>query len=131
MQGKRKMSGGKSAHSFYPAPGIYHLQDSSLFGRTCCQRLLFSDGVILIRKNTRTEIIFSDGVILIRKNTRTGIIFQRWSNPDSEEYSYRDYFMVMESIFIRQNLQLGIIFVGEKHLNSEECSCRDAFVVEK
>ena len=25
MQGKRKMSGGKSAHSFYPAPGIYHL----------------------------------------------------------------------------------------------------------
>ena len=125
------MSGGKSAHSFYPAPGIYHLQDSSLFGRTFCQRLLFRDGVILIRKNTRTEIIFRDGVILIRKNTRTGIIFQRWSNPDSEEYSYRDYFMVMESIFIRQNLQLGIIFVGEKHLNSEECSCRDAFVVEK
>ena len=123
MQGKRKMSGGKSAHSFYPAPGIYHLQDSSLFGRTFCQRLLFRDGVILIRKNTRTEIIFRDGVILIRKNTRTeiifrdgvilirkntrtGIIFQRWSNPDSEEYSYRDYFMVMESIFIRQNLQL-------------------------
>ena len=59
------------------------------------------------------------------------ITFQRWSNPDSEEYSYRDYFMVMESIFIRQNLQLGIIFVGEKHLNSKECSCRDAFVVEK
>ena len=25
MQVKRKMSGGKSAHSFYPAPGIYHL----------------------------------------------------------------------------------------------------------
>lgn len=24
MQGKRKMSGGKSAHSFYPAPGIYY-----------------------------------------------------------------------------------------------------------
>ena len=114
MQGKRKMSGGKSAHSVYPAPGIYHLQDASLFGRTFCQRLLFSDGVILIRKNTRTEITF-----------------QRWSNPDSEEYSYRDYFMVMESIFIRQNLQLGIIFVGEKHLNSKECSCRDAFVVEK
>ena len=26
MQVKRKMSGGKSAHSFYSAPGIYHLQ---------------------------------------------------------------------------------------------------------
>ena len=48
-----------------------------------------------------------------------------------EEYSGRDYFMMMESIFIRQNLQLGIIFVGEKHLNSEECSYKDAFVVEK
>ena len=89
-------------------------QDASLFGRTCCQRLLFSDGVILIRKNIRA-----------------GITFQRWSNPDSEEYSYRDYFMVMESIFIRQNLQLGIIFIGEKHLNLEECSYKDAFVVEK
>ena len=58
MQGKRKMSGGKSAHSFYPAPGIYHLQDSSLFGRTFCKGLLFSDGVILIRKNIRAGITF-------------------------------------------------------------------------
>ncbi len=48
-----------------------------------------------------------------------------------KEYSYRDYFMVMESIFIWQDLQSGIIFIGEKHLNLEECSCRDAFVVEK
>ena len=48
-----------------------------------------------------------------------------------EEYSGRDYFMMMESIFIRQNLQLGIIFVGEKHLNLEECSYKDAFVVEQ
>ena len=71
------------------------------------------------------------GFIFIWQNILQGITFQRWSNPDSEEYSYRDYFMVMESIFIRQNLQLGIIFVGEKHLNSKECSCRDAFVVEK
>ena len=39
-----------------------------------------------------------------------------------EEYSGRDYFMVMESIFIRQNLQSGIIFIGEKHLYSKECS---------
>ena len=76
-------------------------------------------------------LLFSDGVILIRKNIRAGITFRRWSNPDSEEYSYRDYFMVMESIFIRQNFQSGIIFVGEKHLNSEECSCRDAFATEK
>ena len=29
MQVKRKMSGGKSAHSFYPAPGIYHLRLAS------------------------------------------------------------------------------------------------------
>ena len=72
-------------------------QDASLFGRTFCKGLLFSDGVILIRKNIRA-----------------GITFQRWSNPDSEEYSYRDYFMVMESIFIRQDLQSGIIFIGEK-----------------
>ena len=79
MQGKRKMSGGKSAHSFYPAPGIYHLQDSSLFGRTFCKGLLFGDGVILIRKNARIRITF-----------------QRWSNPDLEEYSGRDYFSVME-----------------------------------
>ena len=71
------------------------------------------------------------GFIFIWQNILPEITFQRWSNPDSEEYSYRDYFMVMESIFIRQNLQLGIIFVGEKHLNSKECSCRDAFVVEK
>ena len=48
-----------------------------------------------------------------------------------EEYSYRDYFMVMESIFIRQNFQSGIVFIGEKHLNLEECSYKDAFVVEK
>ena len=48
-----------------------------------------------------------------------------------KEYSGRDYFMVMESIFIRQNLQSGIIFIGEKHLNLEECSYKDAFVAEK
>ena len=48
-----------------------------------------------------------------------------------KEYSGRDYFMVMESIFIRQNLQSGIIFIGEKHLNLGECSYKDAFVVEK
>ena len=89
-------------------------KDSSLFGRTFCKGLLFSDGVILIRKNIRT-----------------GITFRQWSNPDSEEYSDRDYFMVMESIFIRQDLQSGIIFIGEKHLNLEECSYKDAFVVEK
>ena len=76
-------------------------------------------------------LFFGNEVILIRKNARIRITFQRWSNPDSEEYSYRDYFMVMESIFIRQNLQRGIIFVGEKHLNSKKCSYKDAFVVEK
>ena len=76
-------------------------------------------------------LFFGNGVILIRKNIRAGITFQRWSNPDSEEYSYRDYFMVMESIFIRQDLQSGIIFIGEKHLNLKECSYKDAFVVEK
>ena len=48
-----------------------------------------------------------------------------------KEYSGRDYFMVMESIFIRKNLQPGIIFIGEKHLYSEECSYKDAFVAEK
>ena len=31
MQVKRKMSGGKSAHSFYPAPGIYHLRSTIYF----------------------------------------------------------------------------------------------------
>ena len=71
------------------------------------------------------------GFIFIWQNILQGITFQRWSTPDAEEYSYRDYFRVMESIFIRQNLQLGIIFVGEKHLNLEECSYKDAFVVEK
>ena len=76
-------------------------------------------------------LLFSNGVILIRKNIRAGITFRRWSNPDLKEYSGRDYFMVMESIFIRQNLQPGIIFIGEKHLNSEECSYKDAFVAEK
>ena len=76
-------------------------------------------------------LFFGNEVILIRKNARIRITFQRWSNPDSEEYSYRDYFMVMESIFIRQDLQSGIIFIGEKHLNLEECSYKDAFVVEK
>ena len=30
MQVKRKMSGGKSAHSFYPAPGIYHLRSKHI-----------------------------------------------------------------------------------------------------
>ena len=48
-----------------------------------------------------------------------------------KEYSDRDYFMVMESIFIRQNLQSGIIFIGEKHLYLEECSYKDVFVAEK
>ena len=48
-----------------------------------------------------------------------------------EEYSGRDYFMVMESIFIRQNLQSGIIFIGEKHLNLGVCSYKDAFAAEK
>ena len=76
-------------------------------------------------------LFFGDGVILIWKNILAGITFRRWSNPDSEEYSGRDYFMVMESIFIRKNLQPGIIFIGEKHLNLEECSYKDAFVVEK
>ena len=71
------------------------------------------------------------GFIFIWQNILQGITFQRWSNPDSEEYSYRDYFMVMESIFIRQDLRSGIIFIGEKHLNLEECSYKDAFVVEK
>lgn len=48
-----------------------------------------------------------------------------------KEYSGRDYFMVMESIFIRQNLQPEIIFIGEKHLKLEECSYKDAFAAEK
>ena len=65
------------------------------------------------------------------QNMLPEITFQRWSNPDLKEYSGRDYFMVMESIFLRQNLQSGIIFIGEKHLNLEECSYKDAFVVEK
>ena len=76
-------------------------------------------------------LFFGDGVILIWKNARIRITFQWWSNLDLKEYSGRDYFIVMESIFIRQNYQSGIIFVGEKHLNSEECSYKDAFVVEK
>ena len=71
------------------------------------------------------------GCIFIWQNMLPEITFQRWSNPDSEEYSGRDYFMVMESIFIRQDLQSGIIFIGEKHLNLEECSYKDAFVVEQ
>ena len=71
------------------------------------------------------------GCIFIWQNMLPEITFQRWSNSDSEEYSGRDYFMVMESIFIRQNLQSGIIFIGEKHLYLEECSYKDAFVVEK
>ena len=71
------------------------------------------------------------GFIFIWQNMLPEITFQQWSNPDSEEYSYRDYFMVMESIFVRQDLQSGIIFIGEKHLNLEECSYKDAFVVEK
>mgnify|MGYP004469637941 FL=1 len=75
-------------------------------------------------------LFFGNEVILIRKNARIRIIFRRWSNPDLKEYSGRDYFMVMESIFIRQNFQSGIIFVGEKHLNSKECSCKDAFATE-
>ena len=93
---------------------ICRVHNSSLFGRTFCKGLLFGDGVILIRKNARIRIIF-----------------RQWSNPDSEEYSYRDYFMVMESIFIRQDLQSGIIFIGEKHLYLEECSYKDAFAAEK
>ena len=76
-------------------------------------------------------LFFGNEVILIRKNTRIRIIFRRWSNPDLKEYSGRDYFMVMESIFIRKNLQSGIIFIGEKHLYSEECSYKDAFATEK
>ena len=48
-----------------------------------------------------------------------------------KEYSGRDYFMVMESIFIWQNLQSGIILIGEKHLYLEECSYKDAFAAEK
>ena len=75
--------------------------------------------------------LVATGCIFIWQNMLTEITFQRWSNPDLEEYSYRDYFMVMESIFIRQDLQSGIIFIGEKHLNLEECSCRDAFATEK
>ena len=71
------------------------------------------------------------GCIFIWQNMLPEITFRRWSNPDSEEYSYRDYFMVMESIFIRQNLQSGIIFIGEKHLYLEECSYKDVFVAEK
>ena len=67
------------------------------------------------------------GFIFIWQNILPEITFQRWSNPDSEEYSYRDYFMVMESIFIRQNLQLGIIFVGEKHLNSKKMLMQGCF----
>ena len=71
------------------------------------------------------------GCIFIWQNILPEITFQRWSNPDTEEYSGRDYFMVMESIFIRKNLQSGIIFIGEKHLYSEECSYKDAFATEK
>ena len=48
-----------------------------------------------------------------------------------EEYSGRDHFMVMESIFIRKNLHPGIILIGEKHLYLEECSYKDAFAAEK
>ena len=75
--------------------------------------------------------LVATGCIFTWQNMLPEITFQQWSNPDSEEYSYRDYFMVMESIFIRQDLQSGIIFIGEKHLYSEECSYKDAFVAEK
>ena len=36
------------------------------------------------------------GCIFIWENILPEITFQRWSNPDSEEYSGRDYFSVME-----------------------------------
>ena len=82
-------------------------------------------------KDASLHGLVATGFIFIWQNMLPEITFRRWSNPDSEEYSYRDYFMVMESIFIRQDLQSGIIFIGEKHLNLEECLYKDAFVVEK
>ena len=99
-------------------------RDASLHG-------LVAIGFIFIWQNILPEITFQRWSNPDSEEYSYRDYFQRWSNPDSEEYSYRDYFMVMESIFIRQNLQPEIIFVGEKHLNSKECSCRDAFVVEK
>lgn len=36
------------------------------------------------------------GCIFIWQNILQGITFLRWSNPDSEEYSGRDYFSVMD-----------------------------------
>ena len=75
--------------------------------------------------------LVATGCIFIWQNMLPEITFQRWTNPDSKEYSGRDYFSVMESILIRQDLQSGIIFIGEKHLYLEECSYKDAFVVEK
>ena len=50
MQVKRKMSGGKSAHSFYPAPGIYHL-------RIILERGFLSAGMKQARKNHLWERI--------------------------------------------------------------------------
>ena len=71
MQGKRKMSGGKSAHSFYPAPGIYHLLGNRL---------------PMVRDASLHSLV-ATGCIFIWQNMLPEITFQRWSNPDSEECS--------------------------------------------
>ena len=95
------------------------------------ERIEVVENCLPMVRDASLHSLVATGCIFIWQNILPEITFQRWSNPDSEEYSYRDYFMVMESIFIRQDLQSGIIFIGEKHLNLEECAYNDAFVVEK
>ena len=51
------MSGGKSAHSFYPAPGIYHLPPFYVL-----QNIVFADSTILTRKNVNTQGNIEGGV---------------------------------------------------------------------
>ena len=55
MQVKRKMSGGKSAHSFYSAPGIYHLHIAKRNGRWTAQNAKISERGKSGRKSGKKE----------------------------------------------------------------------------
>jgi len=53
MQGKRKMSGEKSAHSFYPAPGIYHLRKSDSWFIFPCKRQIIVESEAFFEKQKK------------------------------------------------------------------------------
>ena len=60
------------------------------------ERIEVVENRLSMGKDASLHSLVAIGCIFIWQNMLPEITFQRWSNPDSKEYSGRDYFSAME-----------------------------------